>query len=258
MKVAIISIGREILKGRVLDSNSNYIARHVTGLGHTVCRVAQIDDRLEDIIWEVKYTASHPVEMIITTGGLGPTGDDMQLRAIAKAFDRECAENAKALEIVKERYETFYREGAVDSPELTPERRKMACLPSGAEPLYNPVGAAPAMKLVAGGLTIFSLPGVPSEMKAIFEREIVPLLSGEDVYVERFFTSPCKDESRLATFVREFLARHPHLYLKSVPVKFGDSVRIEVVIGVRAKRGEVDSLIEKYMKEFLKMVKEPC
>ena len=258
MKVAIISVGRELLKGRVLDSNSNFIARQLTGMGHQVVRIGQVDDIVEDIIWEVRFAASYPVDVIITTGGLGPTDDDVTIKAIALAFDTPCKVNKKALEIVQERYRIFYDKGAVDSPELTPEREKMACFPVGAEPIYNSVGAAPGMVWRRKDLTIFSLPGVPAEMKDIFERDVEPYFFSGILYIEKFFSTPCRDESKLANYIRQFLKKYPELYLKSVPVRFGPDISMEVVIGVSGKQEEVEKKIKNYIEEFLESIEEPC
>ncbi len=258
MRVAIISIGRELLRGRVLDSNSNFIARQLTGMNHRVVRISQVDDIADDIIWEIHFVLSLPVDAIITTGGLGPTSDDITVRSIAAAFEVPCKMNKEALEIVKERYKIFYELKAVDSPDLTPERAKMACLPLGAEPIYNRVGAAPGMKWHRNGTLIFSLPGVPSEMKDIFEYGVKPYFVTDMSYVEKFFTTPCRDESQLTSYIKNFLKKYPDLYLKSVPVKFGKDVKIEVVIGVSGEKTIVYKRIENYIKEFLDSIRGPC
>ena len=258
MKVAIVSVGREILRGRVLDSNSNFIVRQLTGLGHEVIRIAQVDDRVEDIIWEVKFSSAAGATTIITTGGLGPTQDDITIKAIASAYDTPCRENPQALKIVEERYKFFYDQGAVSSPQLTHERRKMACFPLGAEPLYNDVGAAPGMKWKRDGLVIYSLPGVPSEMKYIFENSVKPDFVGEYIYEEEFFDTPCRDESVLGRYIKEFLKKHPEIYLKSVPITFGKHIKIQVVIGITARPGKNKIIRENLIEEFLSSIKEPC
>ena len=254
----IISVGREILRGRVLDSNSNFIARQLTGLGHDVIRIVQVDDRIEDIIWEVKFSSAAGATAIITTGGLGPTQDDITIKAIASTYDTPCKKNPQALKIVEERYKFFYDQGAVSSPQLTPERRKMACFPLGAEPLYNGVGAAPGMKWKRGGLVIYSLPGVPSEMKYIFENSVKPDFVGDYIYEEEFFDTPCRDESVLGRYIKEFLKTHPEIYLKSVPVTFGKNIKIQTVIGVTARSEEIGAIRKKLIEEFLASIKEPC
>jgi len=258
LRIAIISVGREILRGRVLDTNSNYLARELTALGHQVVRISQIDDIREEIIWEVKYAASSPVEVIITTGGLGPTSDDITIPSIAAAFDTPCFENKEALKIVEERYRYFYEKGAVESPDLTPERKKMACFPEGAVPLFNNVGAAPGMKWEKNGITIYSLPGVPAEMKYIFENHIKPDLEERNIYRERFVETPCRDESLLEKYISDFKKRNPDIYIKSVPEKFGKEVRIKVVIGMRGDREKIEELLTSLAGEFLKSIREPC
>ncbi len=259
MKVGIISVGREILRGRVLDTNSNYLARTLTSIGHIVVRISQVDDVQESIIWEINFMASYPVEIIITTGGLGPTGDDITIKSIADAFDVPCRVNRKALEIVKERYNFFYREGAVDSPVITSNRKKMACFPEGATPLYNPVGAAPAMKWEINDIKIYALPGVPSEMKEIFQKEISPELGGSLRYIERFFETPCKDESKLSEYLRIIAEKNPGIYIKSVPEKFGRDVSIKVVIGATGEgKREAEKSINEIYSLLKEKIEEPC
>ena len=259
MRVGLISVGREILKGRVLDTNSHFITRTLTYMGNNVVRISQIDDLREDIIWEIKFLLSYPVDVIITTGGLGPTDDDITIKSIADAFDIPCIINKEALNILTERYQSFYKKGAVDSPEITPNRKKMACFPKGATPLYNSIGAAPAMKWEIRGIKIFALPGVPSEMRDIFEKKIISEMSSELIYIERFLPTPCKDESKLGIFIQSVTELYPRIYIKSVPEKFGSNITLQVVIGATGKdEKDVEDKIQEVYSSLQDKIKEPC
>jgi molybdenum cofactor synthesis domain-containing protein len=160
-RVEIIVIGREILTGRTLDTNSNWLAKRITALGGDVKRITVADDEVASISRELRTALGNNCGLIVTTGGLGPTFDDKTLDAVATATGLNMELDAEALDFVKGRYTFFKEKGFVDSDDITPSRRKMAILPRGAEMLSNPVGAAPGVKLWVEKTLIVSLPGVP-------------------------------------------------------------------------------------------------
>lgn len=233
MKVAILAIGREILRGQTLDTNSHWLARMLTSLGAQVVRIAVPDDDLEAITRELWRSLQDGAQVVITTGGMGPTFDDRTLEGVAKAFGLTLEVHSWALEFVRRRYREFYEKGYVDSPDLTPEREKMAKLPAGAEPLENPVGAAPVVMLRTEKAAIFCLPGVPREMKPSFEEVVLPRLKetlGVGAYLEEEVDTGLKDESALAQKVEKVMKEVPGVYLKSKPTRFGADVRLKVVL----------------------------
>ena len=151
---------------------------------------------------------------MITIGGLGPTHDDMTLAGISHAFNKPLRLNKEALQLVKDHYRRLE-----SKPRLTKYRTKMATLPLGSAPLPNPIGTAPGVKMQESGTTIFSLPGVPSEMKAIFRASIIP-------YMESFHAMrPREIEVRITGIIESALAPvldqarkiYPKLYFKSHP-----------------------------------------
>lgn len=137
MLAEIIAIGREILTGKTLDTNSNWIAQQIYPLGIRVKRIVAVDDVEEEIAQEIINSIKYGVGLIITTGGLGPTFDDKTLQAVSLATGRKLVLNDEALKMVTESYKRFYEQGWVDSPEITPERKKMAYLPM--EPYHCPI-----------------------------------------------------------------------------------------------------------------------
>ena len=141
--VEILVIGNEVLQGDVLDTNSHWLCQKLTGLGTSVRRVCQVRDERDTIAACVRGFLERGADMLVTTGGLGPTTDDLTLEGIALALGRPLALHPRALEQVRATYTALAQEGIIASAELTPERRKMAQLPQGAEPLANTVGAAP-------------------------------------------------------------------------------------------------------------------
>jgi nicotinamide-nucleotide amidase len=210
----IISIGNELLIGHTLDTNSHWIAKHLTKLGWTLERVTQLRDSLDSIKSGVRGSLKRNPSILITIGGLGPTHDDMTLAGISRALNKPLRLNKEALQLVKDHYRRLE-----SKPKLTKYRTKMATLPQGSAPLPNPVGTAPGVKMQQSGTTMFSLPGVPSEMKAIFRSSLIP-------YLESFHTIRPKEmevkitgiiESALAPILDQARKIYPKLYFKSHP-----------------------------------------
>ena len=210
----IISIGNELLIGHTLDTNSHWIAKQLTKLGWTLERVTQLRDSLDSIKSGVRGSLKRDPRVLITIGGLGPTHDDMTLAGISRALKKPLRLNKEALQLVKDHYRRLE-----SKPKLTKYRTKMATLPKGSVPMPNPVGTAPGVKTRESGTTIFSLPGVPSEMKAIFRSSLIP-------YMESFHATRPREmeikitgiiESALAPILDQARKIYPRLYFKSHP-----------------------------------------
>jgi molybdenum cofactor synthesis domain-containing protein len=231
IRTVILAVGREILRGRIQDTNSWTITRRLTGLGLPVVRITTCDDDLEAVAREVRRAAEDGAGLVITTGGLGPTDDDLTLAALACATGRPLALDPEARQMVAERYAALQRIGTVDDPALTPTREKMARIPQGSRPLPNPVGAAPGIWLEIGESTYIALPGVPAEMTAILEASVLPALApkaGGAVYLERRITTRARDESVVAPILRQIMREAPEVFLKSHATHFGPEVRMEI------------------------------
>ena len=216
----LITVGYEILDGKILDTNSKWLAERITSMGGRVYRMMTVGDDVDEIAWAVRESIRDGVDWIITSGGLGPTYDDLTLKGVAKALKRKLVLSRRALEMLKRRYKELYERGVIPSPELTPQRIKMAMLPRGGRPLRNEVGSAPGVFLRSGRTRIACLPGVPSELKSIFENEVKPLIekSLRKVYrVERWFEVRGITESSLAPRLEILRSRNPNVYIKSHP-----------------------------------------
>lgn len=245
----IIAIGNELLLGDVQDTNTHWLCQQLTGLGGKVVRCFMVGDDPEEIGWAVKEGLSRGATLIVTTGGLGPTADDITLQAIAGALDLPLEENEEALQMIESRYKALHEAGYIQDPSITPPRRKMALFPKGGKPLFNPVGTAPAMLLEHGGSYIVSLPGVPEEMKGIFQSSLVPFL--REIFGRAFYKSvtifvECGDESSIAGVVDKVAQLHPDVYVKSKARAFGKGVRLRVTLASSgADQEEVARAIER-------------
>ncbi len=177
MRIEIIAVGKELVSGRTRDTNSSHIAAAFFTRGVIVKRIIIVDDDLGDIVSAVGGSLRRGTTILLVTGGLGPTGDDMTLQGVAEAAGVRIGADPLALKMVKRKYDELYGKGLVPFPELTRERLKMAAVPSGATPIENPVGVAPGIKLRVGECTIYCLPGVPAEMQGVFDGSVLPELS---------------------------------------------------------------------------------
>ncbi len=231
--VGIIAIGNEVLDGLVLDTNSNWMETKLVRLGLQIRRLVSVRDELDEIGRALAFTGE-VCDIIITTGGLGPTHDDMTLKALAMALDRKIIENQEALEIVRRQYLSLFERGIVKSPDMTDARIKMAKLPEDAIPLDNRVGGAPGVMLQDGDSVIFCLPGVPSELKFIFEDSVVPWIR-EHVkwkFHEQVVEFGMHDESVFAPAIDVVMKKHPGVYIKSMPKTYGTSKTLRVWISM--------------------------
>jgi len=234
--VGILAIGNEVLDGLVLDTNSNWMELQLVALGLQIKRLVSVRDEIEEIGKALEFVME-ACDVVITSGGLGPTHDDMTLKAIAVALGLEINENAEALVIVERQYKTLYERGIVQSLDMTESRIKMARIPKGAVPLDNRVGGAPGVRLEAGNSTIFSLPGVPSELKFIFEDSITPWIS--DRVVQKFYEQVVEfgmhDESTFAPAIDVVMKKHPSVYVKSMPKTYGTTKTLKVWVSARGE-----------------------
>ncbi len=239
--VELFAIGNELLVGQVLDTNSHWLIRNITASGARVNRATMIRDDYDHISDELRASIQRGPRLLVTTGGLGPTDDDLTMRAISRTLNLPLQLHPDALEMVRMRYEYIATIRENFSAELNDARRKMAYFPEGATPLFNPNGAAPAMALDMpsnhpdGITTLVCLPGVPSEMKEIFASSLQPVLAntiGAGGYIERSIVLDKGDESRIAEVLLAVQTAHPSVYVKSRGQKFEDGPRLTVVLSL--------------------------
>lgn len=219
-QLEIICVGNELLIGKILNTNSQWLAKRATSLGVSVRRVTVASDDTDEIAGVLQESLRRKPEFIVTTGGLGPTFDDKTLGGIAKALNRRLEIDDEALEMVRKKYENYVKQRRMEKAELTPPRVKMATLPEGARPISNPVGTAPGVIAYAEETCIIALPGVPPEMEAIFEESVVPLIRrrvGNAVFLEESVFADGIMESTVAPLVDEVMHDNPQIYVKSHP-----------------------------------------
>jgi nicotinamide-nucleotide amidase len=166
MRVEVLCTGDELLTGLTVDTNSPYFMERLLRFGEQVARTTIVGDVREEIL-EALLATSARADAVLVSGGLGPTADDLTAECAAEAAGVPLVESAEALSALEAR---FARRGIL----LTPNNRRQALLPRGAEVVLNPNGSAPMFVLRLARATLFFLPGVPREYRHLVDAEVLP------------------------------------------------------------------------------------
>jgi nicotinamide-nucleotide amidase len=196
IKSALLSIGDEILIGQIVNSNSSWIAKEITNCACEVVKISTIGDGKQEIINELDDLLKI-ADLILITGGLGPTHDDITKQTICEYFNDTLVESAEWVAKLEKQF-------AARNWNLTPRNREQALIPSCSEILYNRIGTAPGMLITKGEKRIICMPGVPQEMKCIMEDAALPKIkewvkeSGEEAIIYKNIQTNGISESLLA------------------------------------------------------------
>lgn len=202
MIAEIVAVGTEILLGDIVNTNARFLSQRLAGLGVDVYYQVAVGDnpgRMEAAFRQALARA----DLVVVTGGLGPTPDDLSKEVMAQVLGRPLDFHAGVMEEIED---FFRRRGRAP----TPNARKQALIPRGARVLPNPVGTAPGLFLEEGGKLVVLLPGPPAELVPIWEREVEPLLrergAGTQVILSRTLKVCAMGEARVAHLVGDLLA----------------------------------------------------
>lgn len=168
MRAEILVVGSELLLGQIVDTNSAFIARELAGAGVDLYYKTTVGDNLGRLEGAIRQALGR-AEIVITTGGIGPTLDDVTREAVAAATDRELVFSAHLMAQI----EAFF---AARGFKLSPSNQRQAYIPAGAIPVENPVGTAPAFIVEVGPGCVVTLPGVPREMQHLLRTRVMPYL----------------------------------------------------------------------------------
>ena len=168
MEAEIITIGTELLLGEIVDTNTRYIAHALREIGLDLYRTSTVGDNAERIAQAVHESVSR-AQVVITSGGLGPTVDDATREGIAQALDLPMEFRPELWKQIEDRFALF---GFTP----TENNRRQANLPKGAKAIDNPIGTAPGFIVDAEESVVIALPGVPAEMKLLLETDVIPYL----------------------------------------------------------------------------------
>lgn len=223
MNAVILSIGNELLNGKTLNSNATYIggALYETGIpAHTIITVG---DNIDEITRSLNQ-AMQESDVVVITGGLGPTHDDITKNAVAEFFHSELVFNESIMQKIEERF----KKRGMKMPAVN---RNQAMVPDNAELLDNPVGTAAGLLFKEGGKFVFVLPGIPKEMRAIMSDSVIPFLKEncelKDIRVHSYRTTGIA-ESKIYEMCKDLFDKYPALEIAFLPKYTGVEVRIAV------------------------------
>ena len=221
MKAAIISIGNELLNGRTVNSNATFIAQKFFEIGVAVDIIYTIRDEKEKIV-ETLETALQKVPIVVITGGLGPTHDDITKTTLAEYFKKPLIYREEIVQKIEQRF----RERGLVMPE---SNRVQGYIPEGARLIDNAVGTAPGMHFQVEHKHVFALPGVPREMKYMITNDIVPYLQktfGLTASVVKVFRTTRIAESAIYERCKDFLQDYKDFEFAFLPKFTGVDIRV--------------------------------
>jgi nicotinamide-nucleotide amidase len=200
MSAEIVAVGTEILLGGLVDTNTAWLSRRLAALGVAVYRHTTVGDNKGRLVATLSEAAAR-ADLVVCTGGLGPTSDDLTHEALGLAMGREMVEYPQARRHLDEAFERF------TGRRPPPSAYKQVLFPEGSEVVANPLGTAMGALLELEGTLFATLPGVPSEMKRMFEETLEPLIGkrSEGVIVSRLLRFAGISEEEMSEKVRDFL-----------------------------------------------------
>ena len=249
MRAEIISIGDEILYGQIADTNSPFLAEKLIGEGIEVVFSTSVGDDINRIA-EAFNTSMSRADVIVATGGLGPTSDDLTKKAVVKVFKRNLVFHE---EILKKIENSFEKRG-LSMPKIN---QNQALLPRGAKPLANRWGVAPGIFIEEGNTLFFALPGVPLEMKWMLGNEVLPILRSkkpEGFVIQRKLRTTGIPESAIYEKIEGLIDPKGDVKIAFLPGYLGVDIKLVVSLSnlltaSLKQRGEADAKIEELEKK---------
>lgn len=239
MKVTIVTIGDEILIGQIVDTNSAFIAKSLDKIGVEIHEMISISDKKNHIL-ETLNRLQNQVDLVIITGGLGPTNDDITKKTLCEYFDDTLIINPEVLVHVTQLIEEFYKRP------ISQLNKDQALVPSKCIVLKNKSGTAPGIWMKKENTVFISLPGVPFEMKSIIENEIIPKIVQEykrPYIIHKTIITYGIGESLLAERIEDWENNLPE-FLKLAYLPNLGSVRLRL-----SARGKDKEILEKTIEE---------
>ena len=218
---AVLVIGDEILSGRTKDKNIGYIAEYLGKIGVDLREARVVPDVEEEIVAALNALRAR-YDYVITTGGIGPTHDDITADSVGRAFGAPVREDPRAIAIMLERYA---------EADLTPARRRMARMPEGADLIDNPISRAPGFRIG----NVFVLAGVPQVMQAMLDEAVKAMRTGSIMQVRTIEAGPVP-EGRYGDALGQIAESHPAVSIGSYP-SFKDRRFLNQIV-VRGKDAE--------------------
>ena len=239
MKVSILNIGDELLSGKTLNTNSFWIKRKLFSCGLFIESQITVQDETESIISGLNYCITKKPDYLITTGGLGPTSDDITRDVLFKYFNTKSSVDLKYLDFLKQKYGT-------KNLKINDSIKNQALIPNIGEVIPNSIGTARGLKFKKNSTVIFALPGVPNEMKKMFKKYILPQIY--DANPNPFFSKTLRtcgiSESKLYEFITS-QKNCGHNQIGYYPSAYGVDIKI-----TNYNNKDIESFIDILYKKF--------
>lgn len=251
VRVEIFAIGNELCYGRVYDTNSFWIAAQATQLGAIVHRITCVPDVVEEICAALNDALTRKPDFVISTGGLGPTSDDLTVESLSKLIGVAIVTRKETLRSMAERR-------AVPVNDLPSNLVRMARSLKGAECLPNPLGWAPVTLIEKGDTTIAALPGPPREMRACFTEYLAKRIHGKTHYrsiAKRVLVTMY--ESRVSPITDEIMRTMPGVYLKPLVGEYQREKGLPVdIIAFAENEGKCKVRIDETIEKLRELINE--
>jgi len=251
VNVEIIATGDELLYGRILDTNSHWLAQRVAEMGAKLRRVTMIGDEPETIAEALHDALKRDAHFIIFSGGLGPSEDDLTVESIGEALGRRTVVDEEGADKIM----AVYRQRGITDEASHRRGERMARVLEDSTPMQNPVGFAVGMCVEEAGKKICTLPGVPSEMKGMFDAHVAPMIEGTatSVFLARTYnvTMVWKD---FFPIYRQMQSDYPDMYIKNAatpPVEGEDRDKVHTIKVDFVLEAPTQEEAEAKMSEFL-------
>ncbi|WP_422486786.1 competence/damage-inducible protein A [Gudongella sp. DL1XJH-153] len=240
MKAEIITIGTEIMLGSILNTNVTYLSRRLMELGIETIYHTSVDDDYDRLEKSIRL-AMDRVDVILTTGGLGPTDDDLTKEALSNVTVKKMISDVDMEHHIKQYF-------AYSKREMTSNNLKQAMKPEGSEFIKNPKGTAPGIYMKWNNKKIIMMPGPPREMKSMFEESVVNLIKDDHIIIVKSINTSGLGESTLETQLKELDLSYPNFTITT----YAGSGSVEIkVIG----RGKDVSKLESESEKIIETIK---
>ena len=253
MAIELFSIGTELVLGQIQDTNAHWIAQQILQIGGELRRVTMLRDNREEMHEALTSAVERETSLILTTGGLGPTPDDMTVEVIVSLIGTKSVMSEETVAEYRKRREMSENDAVSEA------LMKMAIVPETAVVLQNPAGWAPCISVAHKASTFMMMPGPPREMKAVFETHIQPLIAERyrsEIITARVHVSMF--EAEVSPLMQKVMERYPDVYLKAyVALRKvdGDTMPVDLVSSSTDK-ADAETQLELAMDYFRELVVE--
>jgi len=238
MRAEIISVGNELILGNILNTNTFYITKKLTEIGIDVLYHTSVKDDMQ-MLENVINIALNRADLLIFTGGLGPTYDDMTKEIVSKTLGLKLIID----EELKESIENYFKK---NNRTMTSNNIKQAYIPEGAKYLPNDIGTAPGIFIEHNEKTLVLLPGPPKEMKMMFDKYVVPLIKQDFIIIERTIKTIDIGESQVESILKDIITKNKDVYIAT----YAKDGIVDIKIVAKGKnQDKIEELLNKTIKE---------